>query len=813
MGGFGRVAFSILLLLLLAQAAFALDPVLNLTSTNVIAGSDVDVPITFITGTTSVTLLSIQLVLPDGISYADATVGQAANDAGWSVYCYGTAICNLFGDGLTPIENGTVAIIRFHVDRDVTGSQDINLSDVEGVVATDQDSNPVNVTLINGSLTIIGQSPLIISDVQVGQVTDTNAVVTWSTSEATTTYMKYNLQFDTLLLNITNETDTVTHEATLTGLLSAATYEYRIVAQDADGNNASSAIAVFTTTALPPPNITNISSSSITDQSATITWTTDVASDCQVEYGEDVLYGSASTLNATLVTQHTVTVDGLGATTLYHYRVRSTDDNGTLATSADRNFTTLASNLAPVVDAGANQTITLPANATLTPNLSDDGLPSGTLSYAWSKVSGPGTVTFANASRANTTASFSMNGTYVLRLNASDGALWAADNLTVIVNPNATPPAISGVNVTNITAAAAIIHWVTNEASDSQVQYGLNSSYGTNSTRNSTLATTHSVTISSLISNTTYHFRVRSADAFNNTNSSVDYNFTTLVDSLAPALTMSSPTNTTYTSRTVNLRFVASDTGQVDSCWYKLNGVNNSLPGCANTTLTAATGQNTLTLYANDTGGNMNSTNVTFTVTVQSGSSGGGGGGGGAVPTALLLNVTPTRHTLSSTGSFSFRLSNDALTHTLTIKDIAADAVRFVIRSTPVEVLLRGGETQDVDLNADGRAEVRLVLESFSQYSATFSISTAPPPTPAPPASPTPVSQNQTQNVTATPSTNESAPPSMPVQPAANDTVPPPATAASKKTNASWVWWAMAAALVLVIILFFAWKKRRTQSS
>ena len=57
-------------------------------------------------------------------------------------------------------------------------------------------------------------------------------------------------------------------------------------------------------------------------------------------------------------------------------------------------------NRAPAVNAGADRTITLPATATLAGTATDDGLPSppAQLSTAWSRVSGPGTVTFANAS-------------------------------------------------------------------------------------------------------------------------------------------------------------------------------------------------------------------------------------------------------------------------------------------------------------------------------------------------------------------------------------------------------------------------------
>jgi hypothetical protein len=101
-------------------------------------------------------------------------------------------------------------------------------------------------------------------------------------------------------------------------------------------------------------------------------------------------------------------------------------------------------NTPPVVSAGPDQAIVLPAAATLAGSASDDGLPSGTLTVTWSKVSGPGTVTFTNAATANTRASFSTSGVYVLRLIASDTALSRTDDVQVIVSSLALPPIVAG---------------------------------------------------------------------------------------------------------------------------------------------------------------------------------------------------------------------------------------------------------------------------------------------------------------------------------------------------------------------------------
>ena len=92
-------------------------------------------------------------------------------------------------------------------------------------------------------------------------------------------------------------------------------------------------------------------------------------------------------------------------------------------------------NVAPIVEAGSSSTVTFPGLATLTGTVTDDGKP-GPVSTTWSKVSGPGTVSFADASALSTTASFSAAGKYTLRLTATDGALTASDTLTVTVkNP------------------------------------------------------------------------------------------------------------------------------------------------------------------------------------------------------------------------------------------------------------------------------------------------------------------------------------------------------------------------------------------
>ncbi len=101
-------------------------------------------------------------------------------------------------------------------------------------------------------------------------------------------------------------------------------------------------------------------------------------------------------------------------------------------------------NQAPTnVNAGSNQTIDSTGSATIGCTAQDDGLPDATLTFAWTETSGPGTPSFGSTSSANTTVSFDMAGTYILRCTVSDSEpLSANDEVQIIVTTtgaNATP--------------------------------------------------------------------------------------------------------------------------------------------------------------------------------------------------------------------------------------------------------------------------------------------------------------------------------------------------------------------------------------
>ncbi|MCI0746758.1 MAG: family 10 glycosylhydrolase [Verrucomicrobia subdivision 3 bacterium] len=88
------------------------------------------------------------------------------------------------------------------------------------------------------------------------------------------------------------------------------------------------------------------------------------------------------------------------------------------------------------------------------------------------------------------------------------------------------PPIISGVNAIDITDSGARIIWNTDEPTSSIVDYGASAGYGSSRT-NTALVYAHSMQLSNLTANATYHYRVRSRDAAGNLATSGDFVFVT----------------------------------------------------------------------------------------------------------------------------------------------------------------------------------------------------------------------------------------------------------------------------------------------
>src|SRR5258705_7332170 len=77
----------------------------------------------------------------------------------------------------------------------------------------------------------------------------------------------------------------------------------------------------------PPPVVSGVFVSGISSNSATINWPTDQPASSSVQYGLSS-YTSTTPTDPTLVTIHSVALSNLSPSTLYHFRVASTNSSG-----------------------------------------------------------------------------------------------------------------------------------------------------------------------------------------------------------------------------------------------------------------------------------------------------------------------------------------------------------------------------------------------------------------------------------------------------------------------------------------------------
>jgi phosphodiesterase/alkaline phosphatase D-like protein len=294
-------------------------------------------------------------------------------------------------------------------------------------------------------------TPPEISNVTSNNVSHESTDITWDTDEPATTQVEYGTTTNYGSTTTLDANLVTAHSAVLTGLTPETEYHYRVISTDAASNTTTSEDFTFTTAAAPDttaPVISNVASSNVTVDSATITWGTDEPADTQVEYGLDTNYGTTTPLDSALTTGHSVELTGLDPGTTYHYRVLSRDGAGNPTVSDDFTFTTEVVTLS--IEAGDDQTVTLGQAASLGATADYNG--QSALITSWTKVSGPGTVTFDDPGSLNTQAIADAAGSYVLRITVTDGTLESTDTLTLTVNEATADPGL-------------IAHWLFDETS------------------------------------------------------------------------------------------------------------------------------------------------------------------------------------------------------------------------------------------------------------------------------------------------------------------------------------------------------------
>jgi phosphodiesterase/alkaline phosphatase D-like protein len=435
-------------------------------------------------------------------------------------------------------------------------------------------TEPVVNTITTGDTT----APDITSVLAIS-VLPTEENIAWTTNELATSRLEYGTTTNYGSTITLSATAGLAHLAVITGLTPSTRYYYCVHSTDLANNTASSCGHEFTTEAqsggsgsgtvsnnsgvildTTPPDVSLVTVTSVNTNSATVAWTTDEVANAEVEYGTTSGYGSVTPIDTSLALTHSITLTGLTANVDYHYRIRSSDELGNTATSPDNIFTTDSINgigeittTVPEVNTTNTTTQTnTSANVTLVmhgveaSSISDSSvtiiwttdLPSDSqIEYGESQNLGSLTTlnTSLTTSHSITISNLLPNTNYIFRVKskpagASIATLSGLHDVTTLSHstPVIAPANVSGVASSNITASSATIIWATDKGATSQVEFGLNTSYGELSSLNSSLSTSHSISLSGLDTLTTYHYRVKSVDSANNVTFSDDHTFTTL---------------------------------------------------------------------------------------------------------------------------------------------------------------------------------------------------------------------------------------------------------------------------------------------
>jgi hypothetical protein len=192
------------------------------------------------------------------------------------------------------------------------------------VSSTDDAGNgptTANVTFTTGPADTT--APLIIAGPTVNTLTHQSAVVEWETNEPATTQVSGDLSATIAGLR-------TLHRVELTGLSALTIYQISVASSDQAGNGPTTRAISFKTLAaadLTAPVITKGPwFVDVTETGATVAWETDEPANSGVSYNDGVAYG---VLNDDALTQnHSVSMVGLNANTLYQVTVSSTDAFG-----------------------------------------------------------------------------------------------------------------------------------------------------------------------------------------------------------------------------------------------------------------------------------------------------------------------------------------------------------------------------------------------------------------------------------------------------------------------------------------------------
>jgi len=267
--------------------------------------------------------------------------------------------------------------------------------------------------------------------------------------------------------------------------------------------------------------------------SATTTVTTNYLSFARVTYGTSTgVYTATTTYTSSYATSTNIALSDLTPNTTYYYKSQSKDiGNHEYLEQTEGSFTTLANvptSLSGTADSQTQITISWNANSN----------PASTQYFAENTTAGTNSGWITNTSWSS--SGLSCGTSYTFRVKAKNSQGEETGYISTSVSTQAcaavgggggwvtdtTAPSISDIKLI-VGDIYTTISWKTNESSLSWIVYGTTTAYGLEK-KTTSYVTSHSLTLTGLSPETTYHYQIKSKDSTGNIGSYADKTFTTL---------------------------------------------------------------------------------------------------------------------------------------------------------------------------------------------------------------------------------------------------------------------------------------------
>ncbi|RJQ33237.1 MAG: hypothetical protein C4562_00705, partial [Actinobacteria bacterium] len=440
-------------------------------------------------------------------------------------------------NGVTNASGSTDTLKRFYLDTDISGASGTRY--YYAITAVDTGGSESNFAKVSAS----ANSGYSIGTASSSNITINSATIAWTPNfESNSEVIYQEVDADTNLplsgthqKTRTTDSDTLiaadtAHSVTLPGLTKNTKYRYKVKSTDSNGEAAIGSSWSYFTTA----NLT-VSHSSTTDvettlNSATVNFSTNRSEqyNAQVFYGDSYSKVAQATFNDVTDTYST-SITNLNPSTSYAYKIVVKDSYGnedTYTNATGFTTTTFTATITSPTEQASSAIVRWD-----TPGISSDSM----VEY-YKTSDGPTSRKAAYNSIATTSHVITISGleagqeyTYIVKSTDPSTLAQTSSTGTLETDPfvvSSVAPLNADSNNLVSTLNQATINWISNEDSTSIVQYGETTDYERQEIVTD-MDVNHSVVIKKLRAGTTYHYRVKSIDAYNNIAVSQDYTFTT----------------------------------------------------------------------------------------------------------------------------------------------------------------------------------------------------------------------------------------------------------------------------------------------